>query len=107
MGLRVLPDRPESREDKTPPTVAITTPKTLSTVKLGSSVTIRATATDDVSVKKVEFYANNKLVCTSVPSPYVCVWSVPSKGLTSYELKVKAYDASGNTAENRVVVYGR
>ncbi|MFI5088074.1 MAG: Ig-like domain-containing protein, partial [Terriglobales bacterium] len=90
--------------DKTPPTVAITSPANGSYVSKSTTVTISATASDNRSVQKVVFYVNNVLKCTSTISPYSCNWSVPSQRGVQYTLKTTAYDGSNNTANAASVV---
>lgn len=86
--------------DTTAPVVSITSPANNSFVSVGKTTVISATATDNRSLSKVEFYVNNILKCTDTGTPYTCNWTVPSKKNVKYTLKVKAYDSSGNTAES-------
>ena len=90
--------------DKTPPTVAITSPVNGSNVSRGTTVKISATASDNRSVQKIVFYVNNVLKCTSTISRYSCNWSVPSQKGVLYTLKATAYDGSNNTANATSVV---
>jgi hypothetical protein len=90
--------------DTTPPTVAITSPLNGSTVRRRSTVTITASASDNVGVTRVSYTINGSLLCTTTVSPYVCSWSVPGKPNASYTITAKAYDAAGNTATNTVTV---
>lgn len=85
--------------DTTTPTVAITNPANNSIVSVGKTTVISATATDNRSVAKVEFYVNNVLTCTDSGTPYTCNWPVPKKRNIKYTLKAKVYDSSNNTAE--------
>jgi hypothetical protein len=72
-------------------------------VKRKSTVAIAATASDDVSVIKVEFYVNGSLVCTDTTSSYNCTWRVPTASGRTYRLQAKAYDASGNVGLSSLV----
>ncbi len=93
--------------DTTPPSVAITSPLNNATVRRWWTTNITASASDNVSVKKVEFYVGNILKCTDTTSPYSCAWSVPYT-TSSYYLKAKAYDAAGNNAEStQITVFAK
>ena len=61
-------------------------------------MSIGATAADNRSVQKVEFFVNNTLKCTVMSAPYTCLWSVPAQVNVTYTMKARAHDASGNTA---------
>jgi hypothetical protein len=93
--------------DKTPPTVSITNPLNGSSVARNATVTIAASAQDASGVKKVEFYVNGSLSCTTTAAPYTCNWTVPHKAGASYTLLAKAYDPAGNIGTASVVVTSR
>lgn len=80
--------------DITAPSVSITFPANNTIILHGATLTISASATDNVGVRKVEFYVNNVLKCTDTTTPYTCGWTVPSGTST---ITAKAYDAAGNT----------
>ena len=90
--------------DTISPTVSITNPLNGATVKRGSTVTITASALDNVGVTKVEFSVNKTFLCTDTTAPYTCVWAVPGKRGITYTLTAKAYDAAGNTGTGTVKV---
>jgi chitinase len=89
--------------DKTSPVVNITSPLDASTVK--GIVTVRARATDNVRVTKVEFYVNNVLKKTDMVAPYSYSWNTgnAANGSTN-TLTAKAYDRAGNVGESAVTV---
>ncbi|MFZ1546676.1 MAG: Ig-like domain-containing protein [Candidatus Nitrotoga sp.] len=66
-------------------------------VTKGYKFTIKASASDNVKVAKVEFYVNDKLVCSDSTASYTCTWSVPRTAGVKYRLHTKAYDFSGNS----------
>ncbi len=99
-----LTPTPTPIPDTIAPTVAITNPTDGSTVKRGSTVTITATASDNVGVTQVVFTTSNGASCTDTTAPYSCSWSVPGKRNVTYTLTAKAYDAAGNTASSSVTV---
>ncbi|MBX4189616.1 S8 family serine peptidase [Candidatus Parcubacteria bacterium] len=89
--------------DTSLPTVGITSPTNNATVKKNSNVTIKANATDNIGVSRVEFYVNSALQCTDSATPYTCSWKVPNVGSKSYQLQAKGYDAAGNVGSSDVV----
>ncbi len=89
------------------PSVAITSPLSGTVVPRNATVTITATASDNVGVTKVEFYVANKLVATDAATPYAATWKVPAKNGASYTIRVVAYDAAGNTASALSTVTAR
>jgi Bacterial Ig domain len=96
-----------SPNDTTAPSLTITQPLNGATVQAGSTVTIRATATDNLRVAKVEFVVNSTLLCTLPSAPYTCVWSVPMQPDTTALIVVRAYDATGNLTSRNLVIHIR
>jgi hypothetical protein len=94
---------PTSQPDTTPPSVAITSPSTGSTVAVGNIVPITATASDNLGVAHVDFYVNGGLRCSKTAAPYRCAWTVPWRTGRTYHLQAKAYDAGGNAATSMTV----
>ena len=95
----------ERKSDTTAPSVAITAPRTLTTVKRNQAVALAATATDDVAVSKVEFYNGATLLGTDTTAPYTGSWKTGTK--RSYQtITAKAYDPAGNvgTTSSTVLV---
>jgi hypothetical protein len=90
--------------DTTAPSVAITYPTNNSSIPRKQSITIQADAYDNFGVTKVEFYVDNALACSDAIAPYSCVWSVPAKPNTLYQIAAKAYDAASNTSIDAVSV---
>jgi hypothetical protein len=85
--------------DTTPPTVTLTAP-TGSYYRPGATITIKATATDNIGVSKVEFYVDDVLKCTDATSSYTCSWKVPSSPIGSFSIKAIAYDAATNNTSS-------
>ncbi len=82
--------------DVTAPTVQITSPDDGSTVTRGTTITVTATASDNVGVTKVIFKLNGSARCTVTAAPYTCSWSVPMTTGVQYTWTAEAYDAAGN-----------
>lgn len=87
--------------DTTPPTVSITSPTNGSTVS--GTVTVAATAADDVGVTKVELYVDGTLSTTDTTSPYSFSLNTTSLTVGSHSLIAKAYDAAGNVTSSATV----
>lgn len=81
-----------------PPTVSITSPASGATAS--GTVSVTASATDNVGVTKVEFYVNSSLVATDTATPYVYSWNASSLAAGTYTLMAKAYDAAGNVGQS-------
>ena len=83
--------------DVTPPTVNLTAP--VSGQTLVGIITLKADAMDDVSVAKVEFFADNAILGTVTTAPYQLAWNSASLLNRTYSFTAKATDISGlNTA---------
>ncbi len=84
--------------DSTPPSVNITAP--VAGAALSGSVDILASASDNIGVSKVEFYANGSLLGQDLSAPYVFTWSTSDIANGNYSLMAKAFDAAGNVASD-------
>ena len=81
---------------------AVSSPSHGSTVS--ETVEIKATATAEYGVSKVEFYINSDLVETDTDSPYSYSWDTTSYDDGSYTIKVIVYDTQAQTASSQVTV---
>ncbi|CAG0965823.1 Thermophilic serine proteinase [Methanosarcinales archaeon] len=88
--------------DAVAPVVMITYPLN-NYVQKKSTVTITASASDNVGVTKVDFTVNGILVCTDTTANYTCNWKVPAKPGRQYMIQIKAYDARGNIGYSKTV----
>jgi hypothetical protein len=90
--------------DATPPVVSITAPAAGSTVS-GSSVTVNATATDNVGVVGLQFKLDGaSLGGEDVTSPYSITWNTTQLANGSHTLTAVARDAAGNSTASAPVV---
>lgn len=87
--------------EATAPTVSITAPTTNSTIS--GTVSVTASASDNVGVAKVEFYLNGTLKTSDTSTPYVYSLSTASLASGTYTLMAKAYDAAGNVGQSSTV----
>ncbi|WP_162605085.1 Ig-like domain-containing protein [Geomonas oryzae] len=85
--------------DVTAPVVTLTSPAGGSTVS--GTVSLTASATDNVGVSKVEFYQNNALIGTSSTAPYSLSWNTALVANGTYTITAKAYDAAGNVGASQ------
>ena len=92
----------DTPDDDDPPSVSITAPATGSTVS--GTVEVKASASDNTSVKKVEFYVDSILSATDTTAPYSFSWNTTNADSKDYQLTAKATDAAGNTNANTVRV---
>ncbi|MFX0062256.1 MAG: Ig-like domain-containing protein [Candidatus Hermodarchaeota archaeon] len=88
--------------DTTPPTVSITNPADGATV--GGTISVTASASDNVGVDKVEFYIDGSLQATDTSPPYSYSWDTTSYSDGSHTIMAKAYDTSGNTNTDTITV---
>jgi subtilisin family serine protease len=87
--------------DTTPPTTSITAPANGATVS--GTVTISASASDNVGVARVEFYHGTTLIGSDTTSPYSVSWDTTAVANGSYSLTSRAFDAAGNSASSSAV----
>ncbi len=88
----------ETAGDTSPPTVTLTAPTSGSTVS--GTVSVSASATDNLGVSKVEFYRNGGLFATVTEAPYRYSWDTTGTANGSYALTAKAYDAANNVGSS-------
>jgi len=79
--------------DTLPPVVALTTPA--SGALVNGTVSVAATAEDDLAVARVEFYADGALIGTDTSAPYAVSWDSATVASGAHTLFAKAYDAGG------------
>ena len=85
-----------TQPDTTPPSVSVTQPATGAVVR--GNVTITATATDDTSVRQVEFLVNGNPVGYDAYEPYEVTWISPTVADGPATITVRAEDPSANSA---------
>jgi hypothetical protein len=84
--------------DTTKPTVSVSTP--VNNARVSGTATVIATATDNSSVAKVEFYINGVLYATDTSNTYSYIWNTSSMANGTYTISAKAYDAAGNVGQS-------
>jgi|GEM_PF-1876301 len=87
--------------DSTAPTVTVTSP--LSGEEIGGTVSIQATADDNINLAKVEFYIDSTKIGESTVEPYMVDFDTTSYDNDFYKLTAKAYDVTGNNTTSDAV----
>jgi hypothetical protein len=80
--------------DTAAPTTSVTSPQSWAEVR--GVLSVQATATDNRSVSRVEFYAGSALIGTAITAPYSITWDTAALADGRYSLSTRAYDAAGN-----------
>ncbi|HEX6087195.1 MAG TPA: Ig-like domain-containing protein [Thermoanaerobaculia bacterium] len=87
--------------DTTPPAVSVTAPANNATVS--ATVSVTASASDNVGVTKVEFFLDGALQSTDTSSPYAWSWNTTTSLNGAHALTAKAYDAANNVTTSSAV----
>ncbi len=87
--------------DTVAPTVSVTSPTNGSYVS--GTITVTATATDDVGVDHVDFYGQNTLLGGDATAPYSITFNTTSYTTANYSFKAIGYDAAGNATTSSLV----
>lgn len=67
------------------------------------TVSIAATATDNVAVTKVQFFVNGVQVAETAATPYRFSWDTSALAGGDYAISAKAFDAVGNVGDSDIV----
>lgn len=84
--------------DTIAPTCTLTAPANGATVS--NTVTLSATASDNQSVSRVEFYVDGVKVATDTTSPYSYAWDSKSVANGNHTIMAKAFDPSNNVGNS-------
>ena len=88
--------------DNTPPTIAITAPLAGSTVE--STITVLASASDNVDVVGVHFFLDGSPLGSEIlDPPYSTLWDTTTASPGSHTLTARARDAANNTTSSAPV----
>lgn len=102
-GTHVISISVQNVADTTPPTVSITGPASQATVS-GATVPVAATATDESSVTRVDFYVDGSLASSSSTSPYGFTWDTTQLANGNHTIEARAFDPSNNMGTASVTV---
>ena len=89
--------------DNVAPTSVAITPPPANGATLTGTVTLNATASDNIGVASVNFYSGTTLLSSDTTSPYSYNWNTSGVADGPYALTVKAFDAAGNVTTSSVV----
>ena len=84
-----------------PTGVAITAPTNGASVT--GQVTISASASDNVGVVSVSFFADGQSLATDTSAPFSTTWNTHNVSKTTHTLYVRATDAAGNTTQSATI----
>lgn len=102
------PPPPPPPVDTVAPIVTITSPPNSALVRRNQQITIRASASDNVAVDRVEFYVDLVGKCVDTTAPYTCNWTVPNvRGTLFYLIEAVAFDTAGNVGSTYTIVISR
>ncbi len=87
--------------ETTPPSVRISAPLAGATV--GGSVSVAATASDNVGVSRVDFLLDGALAASDATAPYAFAWGSSAAADGLHRLAARAFDACGNLATSAEV----
>src|SRR5439155_1385795 len=95
------PPPPPPPPDTTPPTLSITAPANGATVS--GSVTVTASAGDNVGVTAVTISVDGTALCVDNTSPYSCSWDTTKATNASHTISATATDAASNARTAPVI----
>ncbi|MER2998426.1 Ig-like domain-containing protein [Pontibacter populi] len=87
--------------ENTPPTVTITAPTNNANFTAPATINLAATASDNGSVAKVEFFNGDNLIGEDATSPYEYSWTNVAAG--NYSITAKATDNEGAVTQSQAV----
>ena len=101
IGTPVAAAPPISNADTVAPTVAISSPAAGALV--GGTVTITASASDNVGVTSVTFLVDGTAIGSDTAAPYSMGWNTAAFAAGSHTLQAQARDAAGNIGTSATV----
>ena len=102
-GVPPAPTPTPTPTDTVAPTVALTAPANGATFPRKATITLAATASDNIGVSRVVFYDGSTAIGTDTTAPYGVTWSVRSNVQGSRTLTAVATDAAGNATRSAPV----
>jgi uncharacterized protein (TIGR03118 family) len=100
-GLYGRIDPGDAPPDVIAPTVTLTAPAQGATVS--GSATLTATASDNVGVASVQFFAGTRSIGTATAAPYAVSWDTTTAAAGSVSITAQAKDAAGNSGTSAAV----
>mgnify|MGYP001591367620 CR=1 FL=1 len=87
--------------DTTPPTTAVSSPS--AGAQISGTISIAASASDNVGVTKVEFFVDGSLIGSAPSAPYSAAWNTTTATNGAHSLTTRAFDAAGNVGTSAAV----
>jgi poly(hydroxyalkanoate) depolymerase family esterase len=87
--------------DGSAPSVVLTAPAEASIVS--GTVTLNASASDDVGVDRVDFLLDGSLLGTDMSAPYTLAWNAATASNGAHVLQARAQDIAGNIGHSAAV----
>ena len=100
-GLYGRIDLGATAPDVIAPTATLTAPAQGATVS--GTVSVTATASDNVGIASVKFFAGTTLIGTATAAPYAVSWDTTTAAAGSVSLTAQALDAAGNAGTSAAV----
>lgn len=100
LDLSAVP--PPPAPDTIAPVVTISQP--INSSRVGRNTTVKATATDNVIITKMEVYIDGVVKATSTTGSISYRWSSGKASIGNHTITVKVYDAANNVGESSVIV---
>ena len=89
--------------DTTAPTVSLTPPTPVNGATVSGTVTLSATASDNVGVARVEFLVDGGLLAADPSSPYGVSWNTTAVSNGTHTVAARALDAANNATTTSTV----
>lgn len=96
-----VPSASNPSRDTTPPSVRVTSPT--ASQKVDGIFALKATASDNTSIAKVEFYVNGYFIGADNDAPYTVNWNSSLAKDGTYPVTAVAYDTAGNKKTSEAV----
>jgi Bacterial Ig domain len=97
----ILPKSGGPSGDTTPPSTSITSPA--NGAQVSGTVSISASASDNVGVTRVDLYVDGGLSGTATAAPYTFNWNTSGLAAGTHTLQTQAYDAANNAGSSAIV----
>jgi len=92
-----------NQQDTIAPVASITSPSNGTTIT--KKVTVKATASDNIAVIKLELYIDGVLKSVTNTSSLSYNWNTNTAVKGAHSIKAKGYDAAGNAGVTSITVY--
>jgi poly(hydroxyalkanoate) depolymerase family esterase len=88
--------------DDSAPRVTLTAP--VNGAKVSGTVTVGASASDDIGVDRVEFLLDGNLLGSDATAPYSIAWNASTASTGNHTLQARAFDLADNVATSAAIM---